>query len=522
MPAPRRSKSKKNAKKLAKSITLKLGPRPAISLSIQQALHLCQQHLKKQQTSTAKAILLQINQQQPDLLEVDLMMSDILDSAAQYDDLLLHAKASVQRHPRQVSCLLGLATALRHLQRHTEAEAILLKAQKLAPGNAQVFNHLGIIQKESGQLDNALANFDRGLAINPKLSEIYWNRADLDHSDNPVLLTQMQTLTNSPQCGDNAAARLHYAMAKYYRHQQQTEPEFEQLRLGAKRKKNTLNYQHQEELNRHDEVIHCFDQTFFQQQLAATLPESSTTTPIFVCGMARSGTTLVEQIISSHSDVIAGDERPDLLNATAEHLQKSRNEQPYPQWAKDFKQRDWQAIGHQYRVTTNDLGQRRMFTDKWLSHYEAIGLIHLALPDAKIIHLQRNPMDNLFGCFKQLFQQGIAYSYDFNELAEYYHSYRQLMAHWDAVLPGKVYHIQYEQLVTNQQQTTAELLAFLGLEWQQNCVDFHHNSRPVRTVSSSQVRQPMSEANINNWRRYERQLEPLKQRLIELGYSSEL
>jgi hypothetical protein len=238
--------------------------------------------------------------------------------------------------------------------------------------------------------------------------------------------------------------------------------------------------------------------------------------------MARSGTTLVEQILSSHSEVIAGDERPDLLNATAEHLHTKRNTEPYPYWAKGFNEQDWQAIGQRYLATTADLQGGKMFSDKWLSNYQAIGLIHLALPDAKIIHLQRRPMDNLFGCFKQLFGQGIGYSYDLVELAELYHAYRQVMTHWNEVLPGKILHIQYEELVTNQQQTTEKMLQFLSLDWDQNCLDFHRNKRPVKTVSSSQVRQPMSRQGIDSWRRYEDQLEPLRQRLVELGYSTEL
>ncbi|RYZ82878.1 MAG: sulfotransferase, partial [Moraxellaceae bacterium] len=234
---------------------------------------------------------------------------------------------------------------------------------------------------------------------------------------------------------------------------------------------------------------------------------------IFICGMPRSGTTLVEQIVASHGRVTGGEELSELSKAAASVLNLKSVDKPFPDWASDLQGEDWYLIGQEYMRRTQNFHRTEYFTDKMPLNYKALGVVHLALPSAKIINCMRNPLDTVIGCYKQLFGDGLRFTYDLDELIEIYISYRKVMDHWKSQFPEKILDVHYENLVLNQESETRRMLDFLELDWSNDCLNFHKNSRPVYSASSSQVRQPIFKTSISGWRNYESQLEEVAQKL---------
>ena len=246
--------------------------------------------------------------------------------------------------------------------------------------------------------------------------------------------------------------------------------------------------------------------------------------PIFIVGMPRSGTTLIEQIIASHTAVTAGGELHDFgraVNAVAEDFQKThrRADFRYPDFLADFEPRDFAAIGNAYvaGLSARWLGSQRI-TDKMPANYLHAGIIHLALPNARIIHARRNPVDVCVSCFSKFFAGAVNFSYDLKELGIAYSEYEKTMAHWRRVLPpGTILDVDYESVISNTEAEIRRILNFCGLDWDDRVLEYYKTERSVRTASATQVRQPIYRTSVERWRNYEAYLGPL---LEALGPSS--
>lgn len=455
-----------------------------------EAISLCQQFLQHQPEHTqAFQLLLQLYQINGNYM----LLADASLCAWQKQPTTAATKATVQ----------AAYTALRQLQRHQEAISLLQHALvQLAPWPA-LRMQLGLLFKETGDFEQALQQLNQAIVEDPQLYQAYWLRADLLKKPEVSDLTQLQQQLARPDLPADARAYLHYALARALEFLGHYAASFSELSLGAAAKRQCLRYDHGAELASHQRSSLPF------KPLSFAAPNTSEITPIFICGMPRSGTTLTEQILSSHPSVTAGDELFELARATASVLTQSQQRQPYPLWAQSMTEQQWQQLGQQYLACTAHLHGRGYFTDKMPLNYKAIGIIAKALPQAKIIHCQRQPLDMLFSCYKQLFAEGIAFSYDLTELAEMYQAYRALMAQWQQLLPGRMYSLPYEALLQQQRIETEQLLAFVGLDWHDNCLNFHQNRRAVFTVSSTQVRQPLFFSGQDFWLHYAPQLAPL-------------
>jgi hypothetical protein len=253
---------------------------------------------------------------------------------------------------------------------------------------------------------------------------------------------------------------------------------------------------------------------FFAHRVGTGTPAPD---PIFVVGLPRSGSTLVEQILSSHSQVEGTMELPDIIGmARALGGRKLRSEEShYPEVLASLDAKEFHALGERYLSQTRI--QRKagtpFFIDKMPNNFAHVGLIHLMLPHAKIIDARRHPLGCCFSGFKQHFARGQHFTYNLDDLGRYYRDYVELIAHFDSVLPGRVHRVLYERMIDDTEGEVRRLLAYCGLPFEQECLRFHENERAVRTASSEQVRIPIYREGVDHWRNYEPWLAPLKQAL---------
>jgi hypothetical protein len=231
--------------------------------------------------------------------------------------------------------------------------------------------------------------------------------------------------------------------------------------------------------------------------------------PIFIIGLPRSGSTLIEQILASHSMVEGTAELPDVGRVIGSLATRFPGE-IYPEVLHRLNAAGLRGLGEMYlERTRRHRSGLPFFTDKMPNNFASVGLIHLMLPQAKIIDARRHPLDSCFGSFKQHFALGQTWSYDLVEIGEFYLEYRRMMRHWQQVLPGRVLEVRYENMVRDQEAETRRLLAHCGLPWEDGCLRFFETERAVRTASSEQVRQPIYRSSVNHWRHFRSQLAPL-------------
>lgn len=281
---------------------------------------------------------------------------------------------------------------------------------------------------------------------------------------------------------------------------------FEHFLAGAKLKRQRIPYSAENQ----DKLVENIRNTFTPERIAALSGQGDdTNVPIFVLGMPRSGTTLTETILASHPDVFGAGELPDLLQVAAEPVNGS--EAGYPLNLASVDGAALKQMGAKYLAQIRQRApDATRITDKMPANYQAVGLIHLMLPNARIVHIKRNPVDTCLSAFTRLFKRSQYQTYDLVELGRYYRNYLDIMAHWRNVLPaGSFYELQYEELVANQEEETRKLLAFCNLGWDDACMSPHKTSRNVKTASVTQVREPVYTSSVERWRRYEKHLGPL-------------
>jgi tetratricopeptide (TPR) repeat protein len=331
--------------------------------------------------------------------------------------------------------------------------------------------------------------------------------------DNVAALLAMEKasqLGKSPMPYDEAVS-LHFALGNCFADLGDYDQAFRHYLQGCKLKRATLKYEAGQMTRYFDSIMRVFDRDTLARLQGAGDPSS---VPIFVLGMPRSGTTLTEQIIASHPLVHGAGELPDLLAIAKREIAGTGARFP-----DNIPTLDQSTLGAWAAEYVAGLCRRAPdavhVTDKMPGNFMALGLIHLMLPNAKIIHVNRNPVDTCLSCFTKLFSHGHAYSYDLAELGRFYSDYARLMAHWRQVLPeGAFLEIRYEDLVTEYEAQARRLITYCGLEWNDACLKSHENKRSVRTASVMQVRQPIYTSSVERWRKYEPYLKPL---LDELG-----
>jgi tetratricopeptide (TPR) repeat protein len=397
-----------------------------------------------------------------------------------------------------------------HLNRHEEALACYRRAIELHPDYAFAYTNLGVTLHQLGREEEAKTAFEKAVALAPEVIEFHYNMADSKRfaADDPQL-AQLERLAESQKARPaEDQIKLHFVLAKAYDDLGQHRRAFEQLSQGNALMRRQVAYDEAGSQRFFERVRSVFTAELLAAKACLGHPSAA---PVFIVGMPRSGTTLVEQILAAHPRVFAAGELNNLSNAVAALRAPDGRAIAYPELAQSIDRMQLFELGAAYLAgLPAPLPLPDRITDKMPGNFTMIGLIRMALPNAHIIHVRRDPLDTCFSIYSKLFVAGQAYSYDLGELGRYYRDYQRLMAHWNAVLPpGAMLEVRYEDLVGDFESQARRLVEHCGLEWDQRCLAFHEAVRPIRTASFTQVRQPIYTSSIGRSRPYREMLGPL-------------
>jgi tetratricopeptide (TPR) repeat protein len=422
------------------------------------------------------------------------------------------ARHLLKIEPENPQTWITIAAVAARLLRQEEALEAYEQAARFKPQEVRLRMSIGHVHKTLGRRPESEAAYKAALEMDPGIAEAYWSLADLkNYSFSDAEVAAMQHLLTSDKRERSNEAQLHFAMGKAFEQRQQHAAAFAHYAKGnaLRRLDSPFDIEHFE--RRTTRIRAFFAATFFAERGGSGDPSDA---PIFIVGLPRSGSTLVEQILASHSRVEGTMELPNIPNIARELDDLAANRDGYPESVRTLPAAHLTALGSRYIEETTPLRTgRERFTDKLPNNFSHVGLIHAILPRAAIIDVRRHPMDCCFSTFKQHFAEGQTFSYDLNDLGRYYRCYLSLMDHWDIVLPGKVLHLQYEDLVRDPEANIRRLLEYCRLPFESACLSFHQTRRSVRTASAEQVRQPIYASGVGYWRHFEKELQPLRQAL---------
>lgn len=431
----------------------------------------------------------------------------LTEALAQVDRLLI-------AEPRNPNFLILKGTILVRKGDHLPAMEIYEDILRSYPNQSAAHMNYGHTLKTVGRLDESIQAYRKSIALSPGAGEAYWSLANLKtfrFTDDDVASMRGQVLEEGGDPEDQA--HLAFALGKALEDKNEYDESFRYYHLGN----TTRRQQH-----RHSAKVNVFNTARQLKTLNAEFFEErpewgcQASDPIFVVGLPRAGSTLVEQILSSHSEVEGTAELPDIIAMSRRLGQRTRKNpaSKYPEILSELSAEQVRELGENYLETTKI--QRHglpYFIDKMPNNFQHIGLIHLILPNAKIIDARRHPMAGCFSCYKQLFARGQTFTYDLEDLGRYYRDYLIMMDHWNAVLPDRVHKVQYEEMVVDTENQIRRLLEYCGLEFEAQCLRFYETERAIRTPSAEQVRQPVYKEGLEQWRHFEAHLEPLKKSL---------
>ena len=383
------------------------------------------------------------------------------------------------------------------------AIALYDRVLKDAPNQPRVWLSYGHMLKTVGRQQDGINAYRRAIELLPALGEAWWSLANLktvkfDDGD----IAAMETALAQPDISDEDRFHLDFALGKAFEDRKQAEAAFRHYDAGNALRRTKLVYEPDETERFVDRSIDLFTADFFTARAGQGYDARD---PVFILGMPRAGSTLIEQILSSHSMVEGTSELPDIPAL-------ARRDRNYPEGIAEYAPDKLRALGEEYlrRTRIQRRTDRPFFIDKLPNNWAHLPFIHLILPKAKIIDARRHPLGCCFSNFKQHFARGQAFSYGLDRMGRYYRDYVRLMEHVDRALPGRVHRVFYEAMVDDTEQEVRRLLDYCGLEFEPACLAFHETERAVRTASSEQVRQPIFREGTEAWKPFDPWLAPLK------------
>ncbi|MFZ5524846.1 MAG: sulfotransferase [Pseudomonadota bacterium] len=480
-------------------------------------------------------------------------LGNVLKDLGRLDEAVASYRRSLQIKPDSAATLNNLGTALKDLGKLDEAIECYRRAIALRPDYAEAHSNLGNVQKDIGLFDEALQHFrgalqidagcdeamlgvshvcmingemeeaeamvKKALAIKPDHLEARFLLAHIrkaqagDENLAALLAVEQNARSGTAPLPDKTMIPLHFALGKCLDDLGEYDRAFPHFSAGCKLRRANSKYDAAQVAQNFDDVMRIFD----RKTIARLRGGGSTSdVPIFVLGMPRSGTTLTEQILASHPEVCGAGELPDIPRIAQREIAGAASfpgnilaldRENLARWGEDY------VAGLRKRAP-----DARYITDKLPDNFWFLGLIHVMLPNAKIIHVMRNPVDTCLSCFTKLSSRGLEQSYDLVELGRYYAGYARLMDHWREILPaGAFLEVQYEDIVADQESQARRMIDFCGLEWSDACINFHKHKRSVNTASVTQVRRPIYQSSVERWRSYEKYLGPLLDALGDLA-----
>jgi len=404
------------------------------------------------------------------------------------------------------------AAALAKIGEYEQAIDLYGSVLRDQPGQAKVWMSYGHALKTVGRQAEAIEAYRRCVAIAPQFGEAWWSLANLktvQFSDADVLAMEMEL--RRADLGEEDRFHLEFALGKAQEDRGRFEASFGHYARGNALRRETLDYDADEITGQVERATALLTPQFLVSRAGQGCPAPD---PIFVVGLPRAGSTLVEQILASHSQVEGTQELPDIISMVRRLGGKARraSESRYPEALAELTPDDLRALGEEYleRAQVHRKLGRPFFIDKMPNNWAHVGLIHLILPNAKIVDARRHPLGCCFSGFKQHFARGQGFTYDLTDIGRYYRDYVALMEHFVAILPGRIHRVIYERMVADPEAETRALLDYCGLPFEDGCLRFYENDRAVRTASSEQVRQPIFTDAADHWRNYEPWLGPLK------------
>jgi tetratricopeptide (TPR) repeat protein len=422
---------------------------------------------------------------------------------------------AIESRPAQADLQRMLADTLSIVNRPAEALRSYERCLELTPGHIPALLGRGHMQRILGQSDAAISAYRECTRLQADFGEAWWSLASIrGYGFSAADQEQMVSLLSRADIEDPARTALHFALARAFEGENKFEMAWEHYAKGNAARRRTVSYDPVETAAQNDARIRIFSHEMLQRLANGTADVAvAGAIPVFIVGVPRSGSTLIEQILASHSQVKGCGELPYITMLSALLDKKDMHGEKYPGSLLTMRRDELLKLGNDYlRLSAaHHGGATGFFTDKMPVNFQHIGLIHLMLPQAIIIDARRNAMDTCVGNFRQLFAQGKNQSYDLLELGEYYLEYRRLMDHWDKVLPGRVLKVRYEDVVRDLETEVRRILQHCGLPFEEACLQFHASVRPVNTASSEQVRQPIYSDAVGFWKNYESKLDDLKQ-----------
>jgi Flp pilus assembly protein TadD len=483
-----------------------LGPADGLAILCSEAFA----HHRGGRFAEAIACYKQILALKPDMPEIYNNFGHALSALGKPEAAILAFECAIALKPDNPEALCNWGLALADLGRFAEAEAKYRQAIQIDARFDGAYNNLGLLMKARGRLTEAGAAFEQAIALAAGKVSYYENLAAVRPfvADDPFL-TALEALAGRSRALSTAdQIHLHFALAKAYESIDRPASAFGHLLSANAVKRRQVVYDEAATLSLMDRLRELSSRDFIEARQGCGEPSAL---PVFIIGMTRSGTTLIEQILASHPQVFGAGELTLLDQAAGSIRETLPGRPPFPEMTRAMSAADFRSLGAVY---VDSLARRvpaaKRVTDKMTVNFLFAGLIHLALPNAAIIHAVRDAADTCVSCFATNFSKPHPHTHDLGELGRYYRHYRALMAHWHDVLPpGRILDVRYEELIADPEGVARRIVAHCGLQWDASCLDFHRSERPVRTASAAQVRRPIYKDSVGRWRKYEPFLGPL-------------
>lgn len=461
---------------------------------------------KKHDLARAELLYKEILTKEPNHVDATHYLALIAQEVGRHDIAVLLLEKTASICPEDANIRYNLGLSLQHMDKLEEAKLQYFQAIKLNQNSAPPYNNLGVIYQQEGDHQKANTLFEKAITIDPGFADAYYNLSIGDsYKKKPNFLNKIEKLLEQNDLAKNAEIVCHFALGKIYDDLGLYDQAFMHYKNGNDLKETGFN------IPAYEKYINSITQTFKPEIIKkGEAIKKSANDIIFIVGMPRSGTTLIEQIISSHHSVTAGGE----LGLIGDYIDDLDNivtiNEPYPHCASTLDQMQLDSLSSRLLI---DLERKypghSIITDKTPINFLHIGFITLLFPQSKIIYCQRDPLDVCLSCYFQNFNRQHHYSNNLKTLGQFYNLQSRLMNHWQAIIPERILTVQYEQLVSNGEEEIRRIIDFCQLEWDDECLKFDRKSGKVKTASNWQVRQPLYNSSVRRWKNYEIHIQEL-------------